>query len=185
MDLPSNHFTHVFTNFAVVGVSDPRALLAESFRVLRPFGVHAFTIWKYVGWFPISTAAVARIPGAPPVPPFEEFVKVFSKEAREDDDWADMAFVEEHIRKAGFEDVPIVVRKNTIKAQSAEEYVNAYGGLTMTLLGNMWSAEEKARVTPHIEKALLEELKSRFGDGEVLLDCEAWCITARAPARKT
>ncbi|KAI0690394.1 S-adenosyl-L-methionine-dependent methyltransferase, partial [Cerioporus squamosus] len=72
MDLPSNHFTHVITNFAL-GVTDPRALLAESYRILRPSGISALTIWKHVEWFPIATAAVARIPGAPRMPPFAEF----------------------------------------------------------------------------------------------------------------
>ncbi|TFK81140.1 S-adenosyl-L-methionine-dependent methyltransferase [Polyporus arcularius HHB13444] len=184
MDLPSNHYTHVFTNFALVGVADPRALLAESFRVLRPSGVHAFTIWKHVGWFPIATAAVARIPGAPRVPPFEEFTKLFLKEPGEGDNWTDMAFVEEQVRNAGFEDVHIALHKNATKAQNPEEYVKAYGGMTTTMLGNAWNEEEKARVSPYIEAALMEELKSRFGDGEVPLDWEAWCITARVPASK-
>ncbi|KAI0718702.1 S-adenosyl-L-methionine-dependent methyltransferase [Cerioporus squamosus] len=184
MDLPSNHFTHVITNFALIPVPNPRALLAESYRVLRPSGITALTIWKHVGWFPIATAAVARIPGAPRVTPFAEFTKAFLKDPIENDNWADMAFVEEEMRKTGFKDVQIVLHKNTTKVQNSEEYVKAYGGMTMTMLGNVWSEEEKATVSPHIDVALLEELKSRFGNGEIPLDWEAWCITARVPASK-
>ena len=185
MDVPSDHFTHVLTNFALIPIPEPRACIAECFRVLRPSGTSAFTIWKRVGWYPSAVAAIARIPGAPLVPPFSEFGRVFLKDPQEGDDWTDMGFVERELRNAGFEDVQIVLHKNVVVLPSAEEYVKNYAAMTMTMLRNAWTEEEQGRVAPHFDAALLEELKSQFGDGEVLTEWEAWCVTARVPARKT
>ncbi|KAI0699905.1 S-adenosyl-L-methionine-dependent methyltransferase [Cerioporus squamosus] len=147
MDLPSNTFTHVITNFALPGFAEPRSFLAEAFRVLRPFGVNALTKFEHVPWYPISAAAIARIPGAPRVPSFKEFSQ------------------DEKIRRAGFEDVQCVLRQNVSKFPNAEEYLKIHGEITV--IGMAWSEEEKARVRPHFQAALLEELKSRFGDGEI------------------
>ncbi|RPD58600.1 S-adenosyl-L-methionine-dependent methyltransferase [Lentinus tigrinus ALCF2SS1-7] len=182
MDLPSDHFTHVITNFALFLVPDPRACLAECFRVLRPSGTNALTIWKRAGWHPVAVGAAARIPGAPPVPPFAEFVNVFMKDRGENESWTDMKFVEEQMRKTGFEDVKLVLHQNLIKVPSVAEYMKSYAGMTMTMLRNVWSDEEMARASPHFEAALLEELTSKYGDGEVPTEWEAWCITARVPA---
>ena len=48
------------------------------------------------------------------------------------------------------------------------------------LLANMWTGDERANVEQHMAAALLGELKRRFGDGEIVLDWEAYCVTAKA-----
>ncbi|RDX40194.1 hypothetical protein OH76DRAFT_1413134 [Lentinus brumalis] len=183
MDLPSDHFTHVITNFAFPGFAEPRSFLKESFRVLRPNGITAMTRFESVGWYPIAAAAVARIPGAPRVPPFDEFSRNVQGDLKGDDDWTDVPWIEEEMRKVGFEDVQSVLRKTVSKAQNAEEYLKIFG--EMNVIGMAWSEEEKERVRPHYQAALVEEVKSRFGDGEITLEWGAWCITARVPASKT
>ncbi|KAI1788096.1 S-adenosyl-L-methionine-dependent methyltransferase [Ganoderma leucocontextum] len=186
MDLPSNHFTHVITNFALVGVPDPRAALREVLRVLRPAGTAAFSIWKSVGWFDMTMAAVESIPDAPRYPTYEELCKVFLKDPQpgDDDQWTRPAYFEEQFRKAGFEEVKTVLRKNQTRYGSAEEYVKVFATMTNMVLANAWTADEKAKVEPHVEPALLGELKRKFGDGEIVLDWEAYCITAKVPATK-
>ncbi|RPD55703.1 S-adenosyl-L-methionine-dependent methyltransferase [Lentinus tigrinus ALCF2SS1-7] len=177
MDLPSNHFTHVLTNFALTDFADSRAFLAESFRVLRPSGVLALTIFERVGWHPIAAAAIQRIPRAPRVPTLKERI------GDSLDDWTDPVFIAEEIRKAGFEDVQTVLHTNVSKIPNAEEYLKIHGELTV--LARAWTEEEKARVSPHFHAVLLEELRSRFGDGEISLEWRAWGITSRVPANKS
>ena len=174
MDLPSNHFTHVLTNFALTDFADSRKFLTESFRVLRPNGIIALTIFERVGWHPIAAAAISRIPDAPPVPTLKERVT--------EDDWTDPAFIAEEIRKAGFEDVQTVLHKNVTRVPNIEEYLKVHGELTV--LARAWTEEEKARVSPYFHAVLTEELKSRFGDGEISLEWEAWGITGRVPASR-
>ncbi|KAI0741771.1 S-adenosyl-L-methionine-dependent methyltransferase [Daedaleopsis nitida] len=184
MDLPSNYFTHVLTSFALVGVSKPRTCLAETFRVLRPRGTAGFTIWKFVGWYPLAVAALASIPGAPTIPAFNEFGKVLLESPTDDERWTEPAFFEGEMRKVGFEEVETVLHENVTHVKTAEEYVKTYATMTRTLLGNLWSDEEKALVASAFDDALLKVVKARFGDGDVSLSWEAYCVTARTPESK-
>ena len=186
MDLPSDHFTHVTTNFALVGVPDPRAALREVHRVLRPSGTAAFSIWKTVGWHDIARAAVESIPNGPRYPSFEEIGKGLLKDRQPGDEaaWSVPAYFEEEFRKAGFEDVTTVLHKSQTRYGSAEEYVKVFPPTTNIVLVRMWTAEEKANVEQNMAAALLAELKRRFGDGEIVLDWEAYCVTAKVPAAK-
>ena len=93
MDLPANHFTHILTNFALVGIPEPPRALREMYRVLRPSGITAFSIWKTVGWFDITGAAVASIPGAPRYPTYEEFIAMLMKDSQpEGKSWIKLLF---------------------------------------------------------------------------------------------
>ncbi len=186
MGLPSNHFTHVVTNFALVGIPDPRAALREVRRVLRPSGTAAFSIWKSVGWYDVTRAAVESIPNAPRYPAFEELCKGMLKDRQpgDEDRWTRPAYFEEQFRKAGFEDVNTVLHESQTRYGSAEEYVKVFTSTTNMVLANMWTAEERTNVEQHMAAALLGELKRRFGDGEIILDWEAYCVTAKVPATK-
>ena len=185
MDLPSDHFTHVVSSFALVSFPDPRAALAEIHRVLRPSGVAGFTIWKAVGWFDVVRAAVERIPGGPPFPSFQQFSASFAKGGLPDhDQWIFPAFFEERMREAGFEDVRTVVRENRTTYEDAEVCVRTFTPLMNFAFATIWSAEERKTVEGHVEPAMLEVVKERFGDGEVALDWEAYCVTAKVPATK-
>lgn len=186
MDLPSDHFTHVVSSFALVVLPDPRAALAEIRRVLRPSGTAAFTIWKSVGWHDIACAAVESIPGAPRFPSFQEFSASFAKSGLPDhDQWIFPAFFEEQMRKAGFEDVKTVLHENQTRYKDAEECVQIFTSLMNFAVANIWSPEERQIVEPHLAHAMLEVAKGRFGDGEVVLDWEAYCVTAKVPVSKS
>ena len=186
MDLPSNHFTHVITNFALVGIPDPRAALSEIYRVLRPSGTAAFSICKSVGWFDIARAATASIPGAPPFPTWEEFCTMFMKDPQPSDgQWTKPEYFEEQIRKAGFTDVKTVLHENQTRCKNAEEYLKVFTMVMNAILRNAWSQEDLERIEPHMQGAVVDELKHRFGDGEIVLKWEAYCITTKTPLSKT
>ncbi|PIL27793.1 hypothetical protein GSI_10946 [Ganoderma sinense ZZ0214-1] len=186
MDLPSDHFTHVVTNFALVGIPDPRAALREVRRVLRPSGTAAFSIWRSVGWYDVVRAAVESIPNAPRYPAFEEIAKAMLKDQESGDEaaWTSPAYFEAQFREAGFEDVKTVQHKNQTRYGSAEEYVKVFTPMTNLVLPKMWTADERVNVEQNMVGAVLGELKRRFGDGEIVLDWEAYCVTAKVPATK-
>ena len=182
MDLPSDHFTHVVTNFALVGVPDPRAALREVHRVLRPSGTAAFSIWKSVGWYDVTKVAVESIPNGPRYPSYEEICKALLKDQDPGDEaaWSRPVYFEAQMREAGFKDEKTVLHKNQTRYGSAEEYVKVFTPTTNMLLANMWTGDERANVEQHMAAALLRELKRRFGDEEIVLDWEAYCVTAKA-----
>ncbi|TBU42287.1 S-adenosyl-L-methionine-dependent methyltransferase [Dichomitus squalens] len=183
MDLPSNQFTHVTANFGLVGIPDPRAVLSEVYRVLRPSGSAAFSIFKTVAWYDIAKAAITSIPGAPRFPTLEEYgVKMMKDPQPGDEQWTRPEFFEEQIRNAGFEDVQTTVHENRTRYKDTEEYVKVYK--VDMMLKNSWSKEDWEGVEPHIQSALVEELKRRFGDGEIVLNWEAYCVTAKVPPAK-
>ncbi|KAF8816068.1 S-adenosyl-L-methionine-dependent methyltransferase [Phlegmacium glaucopus] len=66
LSVPSNHFTHVLTNFGFQSFPDSLLGLRESVRVTKPGGTIGITTWINAGWVPAFRIAVSRIPGAPP-----------------------------------------------------------------------------------------------------------------------
>lgn len=181
MDLPAGHFSHVITNFALVGVPNPRALLSETARVLRRGGLAAITVWKSVGWYEPTTAALALIPGGPALPSLEKFSSLFLKtKESEDECWVDPAFFEARIREAGFGEINTVLQKNVTRHGNAEQYAKVFAPMSFTMLNNLpWSEEEKRLVKANLEQALVKVAQDKFGEGEVSLEWEAWCITAK------
>ncbi|KAI0794181.1 S-adenosyl-L-methionine-dependent methyltransferase [Fomes fomentarius] len=177
MDLPANYFTHVLTNFGLVGFPRPRDFLAEAFRVLQPGGIAGITIWKEVEWYPIVAEAIASIPDAPPAPSYTDFARVFLENPG-DDEWLEPAFFEAEIRKVGFADVKTVVHTNVLRLKHAEEYVELYATPTKMVLFCAFTEEQKAKVSPHFDEAVMKVLKAKFGNGEVALRLDVWGIVA-------
>lgn len=65
MNVSSNRFTHVLTNFGFQTFSEPLLGLRESIRVAKPGGTIGMTNWINAGWVPAFRLAVSRVPGAP------------------------------------------------------------------------------------------------------------------------
>ena len=98
--------------------------------------------------------------------------------------WTEPEYFEARVRDAGFENVRTELHSCETRYASAEEYVRVFGVFTLGVMGHAWTDEERARVAPHYEGALLAALKEQFGDGEVVVRWEAYCITAQVPAVK-
>lgn len=58
--LPSNIYTHLACNFGP-GMAPPDKTLAESFRMLQPGGIAAWTQWQTVGWLADISRAFSDI----------------------------------------------------------------------------------------------------------------------------
>lgn len=179
MDVPSNTFTHVLTNFGFVGARNPRLVLEEWRRILRPGGIAGFTVWEFVGWFPIVEAAVRTLDG-PKFPTWKEFCTTFSSGGP----WDERAFFEKEINAAGFEEVRIETRENKTRHANAKEFCDVYGGMCKVIMGNFWGEEEKEKCGPLLNSAIEKALKEQQGEGEVVLDWKAWVVTAKAPKEK-
>ncbi|KAH9938871.1 S-adenosyl-L-methionine-dependent methyltransferase [Epithele typhae] len=173
LNLPDETFTHVLTNFAAFHLPAPRAALSEALHVLRPGGVHAFTVWKTIGWYTLAARAVARIPDAP-----ARFVANSMKIAEDGLQWAEPAFFEARVREAGYKGVEVVLRGNVWRVGGVEECMGVCGKLAVGAFED-WTEEQREYVSERYGKALRAVLVEEFGDGEVVTTWEAYCVTAR------
>ncbi|KAF4542154.1 COQ5 family methyltransferase [Lasiodiplodia theobromae] len=180
MDIPSNTFTHVLTNFGFVGLPDPSLVLREWHRVLQPGGTCGFTVWESVGWYSPVEAAVKSLDG-PKFPTWTEFCKAFSTT---DDAWEERSFFERGVEAVGFEDMRVESFENRTKHASAREFCELYGMMCRVITEKFWSEEEKGKYGPLLEPAIEKALQERFGEGEFSLDWKAWIITAKKPVEK-
>ena len=85
------------------------------------------------------------------------------------------------MREAGFVDVRTELHANETRYATAEEYVQIFAGMTKMVAGNIWTEEQRALIMPRFDQALLEVLKEHFGEGEIVLKWEAYCVTAKVP----
>ncbi|KAL1624820.1 hypothetical protein SLS56_007620 [Neofusicoccum ribis] len=180
MDVPSAHFTHILTNFGVVGIPDPRRAIREWRRALRPGGVAGFTVWEGVGWYPAVEAAVRSLgPGGPPFPTWQEFGRAFS--GGPDDTWEDRPFFEREVAAAGFEAVRSEMFVNRTTHASAAEFTEVFGGMLKVITEKFWSEAEKEKYGPLLSGAVEKALRELYGEGEIELDWRAWVVTAKVP----
>ena len=94
-------------------------------------------------------------------------------------EWNNPAHIEARVRDAGFVDVRVELYAHETPNGAAEPYVKHHVPFMKNVFKNFWSEEEIAQVSPHFEAALLEATKEKYGDGEVVLQWEAYCVTAK------
>jgi hypothetical protein len=182
MDLPSSHFTHVFTNFGVELVPSPRQCLNEIYRVLLPGGINAFTHWESVGWYSWVGKGVASLASdgdAPPYPAWSEFASAFGHNKTEQ--WYDINYVVAEIEKAGFVDLRKSLYENKTTYKNAREFWALFGHIFQQLIRSFWSEEQREKWYPKLEGAMIKVLGEEFGDGEVTIDWSAWVIVSKKP----
>ncbi|KAK7553482.1 S-adenosyl-L-methionine-dependent methyltransferase [Phyllosticta paracitricarpa] len=182
LPFPPSSFTHIFTNFGIIGMPNPRQALREQHRVLRPRGVAAFSIWHQTGWYPIVERAMALIPHAPPFPTFDRFCASLMAQGSVEEHWTDGGFLERVARETGFVDVDLELVHNVTRHRDADAFGELYGDMLKMVLRGCWSEEQRESMGELVLPAVVSVLKSDFGDGEVALEWAAWCVVARKAA---
>lgn len=187
MDVPTNTYTHIITNFGLVGpmsISDPTTVLAEWHRALRPGGLAAFTIWEHVGWYAAAERAVQSLgPGGPKFPNWHDFCHA-DYATTTDTAWEQREYWQPRVEAVGFEDVRVEAVENVTRHGSARELCDEFGASLAVIVQKFWSEEEKARFGPELVPALERALREQFGEGDAALVWRAWVVTARKPVEK-
>ncbi|KAF2137679.1 uncharacterized protein K452DRAFT_291496 [Aplosporella prunicola CBS 121167] len=178
--LPSNHFTHVLTNFGFVGLKKPHTALDEQNRILRPGGTLALTVWESTGWFEYTAEAVRSLPSPPHFPTWPEFCNAFvSEEDTGPRKWHLTSFMVEQIRSHGFEDVQTTRVKSHTRHESAKKYCEVYVPMLKMITATFWNEEQREKYGGLVEAALVKRLEEVFGEGEIVLDWEATIIVGK------
>ncbi|KAK8174006.1 S-adenosyl-L-methionine-dependent methyltransferase [Phyllosticta citrichinensis] len=181
LPFPPSTFTHVLTNFGIIGMPNPRQALREQHRVLQPAGTAAFSVWQMTGWYPIVERAIASIPGAPPFPPFAQFSATWASQGGPEERWTEGGFLERVARETGFVDVAVELVPNVTRHRDADAFCTLYGDMLRMVTRGCWSEEQREKMGDLVVPAVVSVLKEEFGDGEASLLWSAWCVTARKP----
>lgn len=169
LDFPSHSFDAVAMNFGMLHLARPDDAIAQAFRVLRPGGRYAFTVWDTpprTAAFEIVLAAV-KLHGTmnvplPEGPPFFRF--------------SDPAECDRSLRAAGFTKVQSVVIPQAWKVESGAalyETMRTSAVRTAALL-NMQSAEAQRR----IQQEISERVEMFRRDGAIELPMPAILTSA-------
>ncbi|KZT60622.1 S-adenosyl-L-methionine-dependent methyltransferase [Calocera cornea HHB12733] len=175
--LPSSHYTHVITSFAIMFVPKPLAALQEIYRLLVPGGMNGFTTWNYVGWIPLMQRAFSVLPGIPPFPKEEQY-QDFMGTGR----WDIPAYIKGQVEAQGFVDVKIDVVSADSDIPSPELFVKLFGNMFVGLTTRWFTEEQKAEWEEKIKSTLLVQLQGEYGVGKPWkMPMTANVVTCRKP----
>jgi ubiquinone/menaquinone biosynthesis C-methylase UbiE len=174
LDFPDASFDAVICPFGLLHLGEPDRAIAEAFRVLRPGGRYAFSVWcmpekaELLGMAlkVIMALADMNVP-LPPAPSFFQF--------------SDPAVAKAALERAGFEgtiseEVPIVYRGNTV--DDVWDWFEKSTVRTMALV-RLQTPEIQTRIKDGI---FLAAKRYETGDG-VRIPCPAILHSARKPSR--
>ena len=170
LDLPfdDEQFDAVVCQFGIMFVPDKPAAIRESYRVLRPGGMLAFSIWDSLDWNPVARVAHETIcrfftenpPSFLPVP-FE---------------FHQLDPVKDMLLQSAFADIEMSIVPNVIERPAARDVA------TGLVEGNptIHDVVERATAPPEaVIDAVAEALANAFGDAPLRTSLQAIVVTAR------
>lgn len=169
----------------------------ESFRVLTPGGTFAITTWKHgesppricvmtlfvmadlpsflVGWHD-DTNAVFALMNLPHVSA-TEFLKALG-----DGEWDNPSYIENQLRKRGFEEIQAVPVRKSIEVGTAQEMISAFQPPMMFIQSRFWTEEQRQQSSDKLLPRLEEYLEDKYGKNTAIkFEGEAIVTTARKP----
>jgi len=176
--LPSDLYTHVFTNFGWQTIPKTLQAIDECFRVLRPNGVFASTTWEHLGWIEVIKEAIATIPNSPEFPERAAIMELMS-----DGGWDNQSWVKNTLEKHGFEDVQIDVQPMPMRWKNLQELMGTSFPKMMSMTPTkLWSKEDQDKYGPLLIPALEKFLLDKYGkDASFEFDMVAIIATAKKP----
>ncbi|KAF7159498.1 hypothetical protein CNMCM5623_004836 [Aspergillus felis] len=173
--LPSAHYTHVFSAFAFNLFPDDQAAMKECFRILQPGGTLAVSTWCSAIWVTLIQSAIASIPSDLPTPTTKDIFGLYNK------NWADESRVRAQFEQAGFTDINVttVAKQYPVPVQ---ELAEACKISLPHITGKFWTQEQRDKYEAEVPKAVLRILEEQTGkNGLGSMEAEAIIATARKP----
>jgi hypothetical protein len=135
------------------------------------------TTWHTLGWVADVRAGFGTIPGAPPFPDADTFLKAMNT-----GEWYNTEFVQQQLATHGFEDVKVEIVPTTTHIESAAVYVEQYLPMYLQFTAKFWSDEDREKYSGSAGPALLKYMTEKYGEGKAFeLKMVAIVSTARKP----
>ncbi|KAI4200968.1 MAG: hypothetical protein LQ350_003537 [Teloschistes chrysophthalmus] len=179
--LPKARFTHVLTNFAVMGLPDPTAALNGI--TIAPGGICAFTTWAHVDWIADVRGAFATIPGHPPFPDDIVMYRSWGQ-----GDWHSPDWIFDHLscpqknQIYDFVDIDVEAVGKDLVMDSPAMFVDTFSVMIPVILKRFWTEQQRRELGDMVIPALLRYMEERYGkDKPVRMRWVANVVTARKP----
>ncbi|KAL8688019.1 MAG: hypothetical protein Q9218_005962 [Villophora microphyllina] len=166
--LPDATFTHVLTNFAIMGLPDPTAALNECHRILKPGGICAFTTWAHVDWIADVRATFATLPGPPPFPNDITMYRSWGGHG----DWHSPDWVFDHLscvqknQTYDFIDIDVEAVGKDLVMNSPEMFVDTFSVMIPFIVKKFWNDQQRRELGDMVVPALLEYMEAKYGKGK-------------------
>ncbi|WP_207539688.1 class I SAM-dependent methyltransferase [Sabulicella rubraurantiaca] len=172
LDVEDASFDAVGCAFGLLHLPSPELAIAEAFRVLRPGGAYAFTVWDgperatllKIGMGAVLAHADMSVP-MPPGPP------IFQLAERE--------FTPAALSRIGFCDVTIQELPLVFRGSRAEEVWDFFEKSTVRTMGVV--AQQIPEIQARIRVAVVEAASRYAGPGGVTIPSPALLFVARKP----
>ena len=173
LDFPDASFDAVVCAFGLLHLAEPERAIAEAFRVLRPGGGYAFTVWDGperaaflgLGMQAVTAHADMTVP-MPPGPPIFQM--------------ADRAFTSAALEREGFRDVAVRQVPIVFRGARPEDAWDWFEKSTVRTVGVV--AQQTPEVKARIRAAVIEAARRHAGPEGVSLPSPALLFSARKPA---
>ncbi|KAK7923006.1 hypothetical protein PG985_007077 [Apiospora marii] len=185
--LPANSFSHVVINFAMHIIPKPDVALREAYRLLRPNGTLAFTVWAAdnTGWIPDMRSAFAALPFAETTPLMPDHVPMAVHGL---DQWIDPAGLRAELASAsvGFQDVRVETLEHASRIDSAEYFVGAFDMMRKWMMQSYWSEDSRRAAATDggaiMDKVMIEHLREKHGGNGWDIKWKSVLVTCRKPS---
>ncbi|KAL8992036.1 MAG: hypothetical protein Q9169_007428 [Polycauliona sp. 2 TL-2023] len=172
--LPDATFSHILTNFAIMGLPDPVAALNECHRILKPNGICAFTTWSSVAWISMVRRAFATLPGPPPFPTDLEMMQSWGV-----GDWHSPSWIRSYLSSPSttsptlsstaptFEwqaDIEVATVEKEIM-MGIEDFVHTFSAMIPMITNKFWSERERKELGDLAAPTLLRWMEGEYGKG--------------------
>ncbi|KAL8712495.1 MAG: hypothetical protein Q9220_003343 [cf. Caloplaca sp. 1 TL-2023] len=167
MDLPSETFTHVLTNFAIMGLQQPVKALNECLRILHPGGTCAFTTWAHTAWVADLRSAISTLPSPPPFPSDLTLYRSWG----DGGDWHIPSWIHTHLSTTTaynnqFTDIRIETVEKDLEMESPAVFVDTFSVMLPVMLKRFWSEEERRERGGEVLPALERWMEGKYGKGQ-------------------
>jgi hypothetical protein len=155
---------------------NPEKAMTEAFRVLRPGGVVAVSIWCKVGWKPDVEEAMQSVQGAPRFPTTEELLRSHTS----DPGYRDSKTIVETLSDFGFEGVAVAKRTGDSVLRDVDEYL-LMNQAVLGLFTKSWTDEQKETFCRKASQAVEKYMLEKYAQGPISWNWGAFLATANKP----
>ncbi|KAF4946399.1 hypothetical protein FGADI_11224 [Fusarium gaditjirri] len=159
--LPENSFTHV-------GL--------DTKRILKSGGIFGATTFhkENTFWLPDIRTAFESFPFEAKLP------EVMKMQMHDQGDWTNPAWIEEHLKKEGFQDVKVTAHDDSYTIESAEDYILQFGMMLGWLIKTWWSEEvQREHSLEEVKELLRDHLVEKYEGKGWDIEFKVICMTGR------